>query len=125
MRGPRSELSGPTRGLEVHLSFRRRHSGGVAGRHEWVQVPAASLDEGFNPDMQAVVAEHLAKPVTLSNYARSHRAFDVEFRIPAAGNSLHPFISFHRWTSGWLGSHSGRRHSDLPGSIGFCWPFLH
>ena len=52
-------------------------------------------------------------------------AFDVEFRLPAAGNSLRPFISFQRWTSGWLGSHSARRYPDLPGSIGFCRPFLH
>ena len=52
-------------------------------------------------------------------------AFDVEFRLPAAGNSLRPFISFHRWTSGWLGSHSARRYSDFSGSIGFGRPFLH
>src|SRR4029077_11772761 len=125
VRGPRSELSGATRGLEFHLSLRCRHSGGAAGGYEWIQVSAASLDEGFSPDVQEVVAECLAEPATLSNKSGSHRAFDVEFRLPAAGNAVRPFISFHWWTSGWLGSHSAGRHSDFSRGIGVGWAFLH
>src|SRR6266436_119784 len=75
--------------------------------------------------MQEVIAERLAKPATLSNKAGSHRAFDVEFRIPAAGNSLRPFISFDWRTSGWLGSHSACRHSDFSPGIGVGRAFLH
>src|SRR5215470_4701637 len=96
VRGPRSELSGTTRGLEVHLSFRRCHAGRASSGHERVQVPAASLDQGVSPDMQEVVAERLANPAAFPNKAGSHRAFDVEFRLPAAGNALRAFISFHR-----------------------------
>ena len=52
-------------------------------------------------------------------------ALDVEFRIPAAGNALRPFISGHWWTSGWLASHTAGRHSDVSRSIGLGRAFLH
>src|SRR5262249_31112296 len=114
-----------TRRLEVRLPFRRCHSSGAPRGYERVQVSAASLDERFSPDVQEVVAERLANPATLSNKAGSHRASDVEFRLPAAGNSLRTFVSFHRWTSGGLGSHSAGRHSDFSRGISVGRPFLH
>jgi hypothetical protein len=55
----------------------------------------------------------------------SHRAFDVEFRLPAAGNALRPFISCYWWTSRLAGSHTAGRHSDLSRSIGVGRAFLH
>src|SRR5262245_65358274 len=75
--------------------------------------------------MQEVVAERLADPATFPNKAGSHRAFDVEFCLSAAGNALRAFISFHRWTSGWLGSHSAGRHSDFSRGISVGRAVLH
>src|SRR6476646_11214007 len=75
--------------------------------------------------MQEAVAERLAEPFALSNKAGSHRAFDVEFCIPAAGTSLRPFISFHWRTSGCLGSHTAGRHSDFSRGVGVGRAFLH
>src|ERR1700746_1990864 len=75
--------------------------------------------------MQEVIAERLAKPATVSNKVGSYRAFDVEFRILAAGNALRAFISFDRWTCGWLDSHSARRHSDFSRGLGVGRAFLH
>jgi cellulose synthase/poly-beta-1,6-N-acetylglucosamine synthase-like glycosyltransferase len=60
---PGFKLSRSACRLEIHLSFRCRHTGGAACRHERLQISAASLDQGFRPDMQEVVAERLAEPI--------------------------------------------------------------
>src|SRR5439155_19045051 len=51
VRVSRSQLSRPAGGLEIHLSFRRCNSGGTAGRHERLQLSAASLDQRLRPDL--------------------------------------------------------------------------
>src|SRR5206468_13012559 len=51
VRGSRSQLSRPVGWLEIHLSFRRCNFGGTAGRHERLQVSAASLDERLRSDL--------------------------------------------------------------------------
>src|SRR6516162_8370995 len=125
MRGPRSELSRSTGRLEICLSFRCCHPGGVAGGHERFQVSAASLDQGLGPNMQEIVAHHLAQSASVSNQAGGHGAFDVEFCLPASCFSLCSSASLHWWARGWLAAHSAHRYPDLYCSLGFGCCFLY
>src|SRR6266404_1205919 len=125
MRGPRSKLSRSAGRLEIHLSFRCGHSCGAAGGHERFQVSAASLDQGFGPNVQEIVAHDLAQPTSVSHQARGHGAFDVQLRLPAPCVSVCSFASLHRWPRGWLAAHIAYRYSDLSCSIGFGRRFLY
>src|SRR5437870_13334759 len=125
MRGPRSELSRPAGRLEIHLPFRRGHSCGVVRGHERFLVSAASLDQGFAPNVQEIVAHDLAQPASVSHQARGHGAFVVLLRLPAPCVSVCPFASLHRWPRVWLAAHSAYRYSDLSCSIGLGGGFLY
>ena len=62
-RRSRSQLSRAARRLEVCLPHRCRDAGGIARRHEWLQITAASLDQRLDPDLQEIAAAHLAERV--------------------------------------------------------------
>ena len=80
-RRSRSELSRAARRLEIHLPPGRDHPGGAAGGHERLQVAAAPLDQGLDPDLQEIASDDLAqqptarrlrskpRPILTSNFA--------------------------------------------------------
>jgi len=107
---------------DLDLSYRAQLAGWkfvyLAGRHERLQIPAASLDERFDSNVQEVVTDNLAQPSAVSDQARSDRAFNVEFRLPAACLSVRPLASLDRSARGWLAPHGARRYSDFSCSIG-------
>ena len=80
-RGSRPELSRAAGRLEIRFSSRCGHAGGVAGGHERLQVPAASLDQGLDPDVQETIAHHLASQLPLPIKLEATGAFDVQFRL--------------------------------------------
>ncbi len=61
-RGPRSELSRAASGLEVRLPARPHRAGRSAGRNERLQVTAAPVGEGLDPDLPQSAAEDSQPP---------------------------------------------------------------
>jgi len=51
--------------MEVYFPSRRRHAGGVAGRHEWFQITTAPLDERLHSNVQEVAAANLAERASI------------------------------------------------------------
>ena len=124
VRGPRSQLSRPVGRLEIHLSSRRCHSGRAAGRHEWLQVSTAPVDQRFHSNLQETIAYNLAQSASLSHQARSNRPFDVELRLPAACVSMCPSASVRRSASGGVGAHNAGGFSCFSCGVGLGSRFL-
>ena len=82
-------------GVEVCFSHRCGHAGRVARRHERLQVPAASLDQRLDPDLQEIAAQNLAQPVAAADQDRGHGPSDVEFRLLAPGLPVCASASVH------------------------------
>ncbi len=59
-RGPRPQLSRAAQGLALRVPARPRVAGRSAGRDELVQVAAAPLGEGLDPDLPEAAAAHPA-----------------------------------------------------------------
>ena len=51
----------------------RHHAGRAAGGHERLQIAAASLDEGLDPDLQEAAADDLAQQAALPDQTRGDR----------------------------------------------------
>jgi GT2 family glycosyltransferase len=79
------------------------HAGRVAGRHEWLQVAAASLDEGLNPDLQQAASHDLAQQAAVPDQARGDRPPHLELRVSAPRRALSAAASIgRRPQSSWM-----------------------
>src|SRR5688572_17183882 len=112
-RRSRPELSGAAPRMAFRFPCRPGHPGGAAGRHEWLQEPAASLDERLDSDLPQAAAQSLARGAAAAAQARSHSSSHLELRLSAPLLSLSPDASVHR-RNDQLVAHGARRYSDLP-----------
>ena len=96
----------------------------LPGGHEWLQVAATPLDEGFDPDLQEIASDHLAERSSAHDQNRGDGAFDLKLRIPFASLFMRASPSLKWWAAGRLGSDVTSRYSDLSGRIRLCCRLL-
>ncbi len=82
-RGPRPELPRPAPRLEVHLPPRPGRARRSAGRDELLQVAAAPLGEGVDPDLPQAAAAHPAFGPAARRQGRGVLPPDRQLQLPA------------------------------------------
>ena len=104
---------------------RRHYAGRAAGGHERLQVAAASLDEGLDPDLQEAAADDLAQPTPISPQARGDGAFNLELRIPPACLFMRAAPSLHWRAAKRLAANAPGRRPDLSDRLPLRGGLLH